>query len=99
MDQIFYKGEIGRAISQTTGFDWTGASAKQVLIQKPAGTKITITGTDVVVDDAPTGQIHVLMTSSFDETGDYLLQACATVSGVVRFGPLMRFVVESVISA
>jgi len=66
---------------------------------KPSGETITVAGTDVVVDDAATGQIHILMTASFDETGEYMLQAKATFASSTKFGPIMGFVVEDVIVA
>jgi len=89
---------VGRVISQTTGIDWTGATAKQVIVTKPSGDIITKTGTDVVVDDAPTGQIHIVTASGdLDETGEYLFQARVTISSVIRFGPLMGLIVEDVL--
>lgn len=98
-DQIFYLGEVGRSINQTTGIDWTGATGKQVKIQKPSGVVVTRTNSDVIVDDAETGQIHILTEAGdLDETGEYLFQAKVTISDAVKFGPLMGFTVDSVIS-
>jgi len=99
MDSVYYKGEVGRTISQTTGFDWTSNTAKQVIIEKPSGETITKSGTDVTVDDLATGQIHVVVAAGeLDETGEYMFQAKCTISSVVRFGPLMHFYVEDVIT-
>jgi len=93
-----YLGEIGRVISQTTGVDWTGATAKQVILRRPNGTTVTKTGSDVIVDDAATGQIHVLTASGdLSLTGEYLMQAKVTISSVVLYGPLTSFDVEDVL--
>ncbi len=96
---IAYKGEIGRVISQTTGIDWTGATAKQVKIRKPGGVTLTKTGVDVIVDDSTTGQIHVVtIAGDIDQTGEYLMQAKVTIGGVELFGPLTSFDVEDVLA-
>jgi len=95
---IAYLGEIGRVISQTTGIDWTGATAKQVKIKKPSGVVITKTGSDVIVDDAATGQIHIVTASGeLSVAGEYLMQAKVTISSVVLYGPLTSFDVEDVL--
>jgi hypothetical protein len=100
MDTLYYKGEVGRTISQTTGFDWTSNTAKQVIIEKPSGETITKTGSDVSVDDAATGQIHVTVAAGeLDEAGEYMFQAKCTISSVVKFGPMMHFFVEDVLTA
>ena len=98
-ETIYYLGETNRAISQTTGFDWTGNSAKAVIVVKPSGETISLSGSDVIVDDAVTGQYHIILTSSFDETGEYLMQAKVTISSAVYFGPIQSFIVEAVLVA
>jgi len=95
---IAYKGEIGRVLSQTTGVDWTGATAKQVILRRPDLTTVTKTAGDVIVDDAATGQIHILTASgNLSLTGEYLMQAKVTIGSVVLFGPLTSFDVEDVL--
>lgn len=96
MKQICYLGEIGREIYQTTGIDWTGATGKQVKIRRPGGT--TLTKSTVYVDDAPTGQIHIVTSSGdLSETGEYLMQAKATFGTTVLYGPITSFFVEDVL--
>ncbi len=98
MSQVYYKGEVGRVISQTTGIDWTGATAKQVKFVKPSGATLTKTTSKVIVDDASSGQIHVLTESGdLDETGEWLQQAMVTIGSNVLYGPVDSFVVESVL--
>ena len=98
-NELLFKGDIGKSISQTTGIDWTGNTAKQVKIKKPAGTTVTYTGSNVVVDDAATGQIHIVTaTGDLSETGEYLFQAKVTISGVELYGPVMGFSVEEVLT-
>jgi len=95
---IAYKGEIGRVLSQTTGIDWTGYTARQVKIRKPSGTVITKTDADVIVDDAPTGQIHIVSaTGELSEAGEYLMQAKVTIGSNILYGPLTSFDVEDVL--
>ena len=95
---IAYKGEIGRVLSQTTSVDWTGNTAKQVILRRPDATTVTKTGSDVIVDDAATGQIHVLTASGdLSLTGEYLMQAKVTISSVTLYGPLTSFDVEDVL--
>jgi len=96
---IAYKDEIGRVLSQTTGIDWTGYTARQVKIRKPSGTVITKIDAAVIVDDAPTGQIHIVSASGdLSETGEYLMQAKVTIGSVVLYGPLTSFDVEDVLT-
>ena len=95
---IAYKGEIGRAISQTTGLDFTGATARQVKLRKPSGAVLTKIDSAVIVDDAPTGQIHILsIAGDLDQTGEYLMQAKITIGSVILFGPVTSFDVEDVL--
>jgi len=95
---ICYIGEIGRAISQTTGLDFTGNTARQVKLRKPSGTVVTKIDSAVIVDDAPTGQIHILtIAGDLDQTGEYLMQAKVTIGGVVLYGPVTSFDVEDVL--
>ena len=94
----FFKDEIGRVISQTTGENWTSASTKAVKVVRPSGTSFTKTGTDVVVDDAATGQIHILSaTGDLSEVGEYLLQASFTTASTTLYCPLLTFSVEEIL--
>lgn len=98
---IAYKGEVGRVISQTTGVDWTGATAKQIKVRRPDATTFTKSGADVVVDDAATGQVHFVTvggaTPDLSVAGQYLMQAMVTISTVILYGPLTSFYVEEVL--
>jgi hypothetical protein len=93
---IYYIGDTGLILSQTTGFDWTSQTGKQVKIRRPDGTFITYTDAAVVVDDAVTGQIHVV-TGATDLTlaGHYLMQAKLTISSAIRYGQITDFWVEA----
>lgn len=93
-----FLGEIGRVLSQTTGVDWTGYTARQVKLRKPSGTVVTKIDSAVIVDDAPTGQIHIVTASGdLDQTGEYLMQAKVTIGSVILYGPLTSFDVEDVL--
>ena len=96
MANVYYLGEIGRVISQTAGVDFTGATAKQVKFVKPSGAILTKTTSKVFVDDAPSGQIHVLTESGdLSETGEWLMQAMVTIGSNVLYGSVDSFIVES----
>lgn len=99
VDAIYYVGEAGRAISLKTGFDWTGATTKEVKVKKPSGTTVTFSGTDVVVDDAVTGQIHVLTTgTTLSEEGIYMIQAKFSDGTVTRFSQIFLLEAEGILS-
>lgn len=98
---IYYKGDIGRVIPFRTGFSWVGVTTKTVTILKPDGsTYLTKTGADVVVDDATTGQIHVLSKSGeLNQVGEYLMQAKMEDGTNTLFSPITSFRVEEVLTA
>lgn len=94
----YYKGEVV-AVSMRTGFDWTGATTKQVIILRPDLTKITFTAAAVIVDDAATGQIHVVTASGdLNQLGQYLIQAKMATASVTRFSEIQDFFVEDVLT-
>lgn len=99
MDHVYYLGEQGRTITQVTGFDWTSVVTKTVIIEKPSGDTITKTGAQVTVADATSGTIYVTIEAGdLDETGTYLFQAKAEFASSIRFGDVMSFEVEEVLT-
>lgn len=96
MTELYYVGEIGRTISLTTGFDWTGAVTKEVTIKTPDGTLRSFTGSSVSVDDAATGQIHIsTIAGTLDQTGEYFFQAKMATASVTRYSGIFSFFVET----
>jgi hypothetical protein len=98
MDQTFYVGEVGRAISIFCGFDISTVASKSVTVYRPNSSHFTQTSTEVTVDDATTGQIHILTRSGdLSLSGTYTVQAKMTLaSGSILFSPILSFEVDSV---
>lgn len=98
MDNIFYIGEVGKTISISCGFDLTSVSSKSVTVYRSNLSHFTQTATEVTVDDALTGQLHILTRSGdLSVSGAYSAQAKLTwTDGSIRFSPIISFMVESV---
>lgn len=101
MESIYYIGEIGRVISITCNFDLTSVATKSVTVYRPDNSHFTQTDTEVTVDDATSGQIHILTRSGdLSIAGTYSIQAKLTWStGEIKYSPLLSFEVESVIDS
>jgi hypothetical protein len=98
----YFIGEVGKAISLNCGFDLTSVSTKTVYIIRPSSptSTLTFTGTDVVVDDTGTGQIHVLSKSGdLSVAGTYLAQAkMVWANGDTKYSPIAAFNVDGVLA-
>jgi hypothetical protein len=97
-DTIFYIGEIGRVVSLSTGVDWTSPVTKVVKFTRPDGTSVSFTGSEVTVDDAATGTIHVISRAGdFNQSGRYLVQAKLITASATLYGPITSINVDSVL--
>ena len=94
MAGTFYKGETA-SLAGCTGFSLTGMTTKKVVILRPDATSVQYTGASVVVDDAITGQWHVVAAAGdLNQAGLYLRQSYWSDGSVIRYGPLDTFLVE-----
>jgi hypothetical protein len=98
MAETFYVGEAGRSLPLYTGISWAGATTKTVKVIRPDATTLTFSGSDVHVDDAATGVIHVDVTAALlTIPGEYLVQAKCITASTSILSPVTVFRVEAVL--
>ena len=73
--------------------DVSGASTKQIIIQKPSGTKLTLTAT--FDDDGTDGKIsYTTVADDLDEAGSYKLQGKVVISDGTFYTDITSFKVH-----
>ena len=74
----------------SSAVDVSSASTKQIIIQKPSGTKIT--GTATFNSDGTDGKIHyVAIADDLDEAGSYKLQGKVIISDGTFYTDITSF--------